>query len=1074
MPGKGMSEIGLKTRMIGSAILGVLALVLILYMVLGRTERNFINGKYEERKALTALLADRMNHELSMIQESLKRIADERKTFLMAPISVVDEQFNRTRESIEQKHFNNGLFLLGADYSIINVEHTEAHFLNQEIVKYLKRKNISVTEKEEVYVLSLPNVEYPVMVFVQPITFPGLNRGEFLIGALDMTEESLQRAIDIIRPGKTGYVSLMDEQDYVIFSDKLRRLKKKSPHADLIHLARKSGGTVIEQEEGEETVAAATVLPATGWSLLVEQDTKEFYGYILGLKKTLASLAIILSAVFVVFNIIISGTLVKPILSLSRRARNIARGELEPPIIERGPGEIGILANSMEEMRKNLQTLLAKLKVHQIELEREVRAKTERSRALNELFFLFNQTPEIDELINKMLGQTMELLRAQYGALYLLEEDGRTLKMTPSAYSIAPLRDRNLGIEEGLTGEAIREGRALSTDMADYKLERYKKYFLEKGIKTLASVPLYSKGKLLGALSVASRHKEAFSAGELDFLDSIASVVSSAMENALLFEQLRTVKVEWETTFDSITDLITIQDLDYTIVRANRAVFKLLDLPPNEVLGKKWHEVFQEHANGPSPDCPMTKLIKSNEDRPFYTENRVIKGLDFKISVFPLKSDEGELQGIVHVASNITDQKKLIEALEFRAKSTSILNELIKAVNSSLELDIITTNLIEELRKIFPVDRISLGRYLKEEDAFCFTVYQDLMGKLKSGKEYIIEAEQSPSMKRVWENTETYYCRDMRNASEPLDLMLRDEGLNSYLSVPVIAEGETIATINLCDRTEGRFSEQEIIFLEDLANHFSVAMKNAQLYERLERAHEELKSMHLQVLQAEKLSSMGKLSAGTAHEILNPLNIISMQAQIMEMDWMLDEEQQKAIASILSQVDRIKKIADGLRTFSRQYKMRGEIKLNINNLIEDSLSLIAHDLKVNNINVEKDLEHELPKVLADKDQLTQVILNIMMNARDAMPEGGTLSIRSAASNENSKRAIELEFSDTGMGIPEEILPNIFDPFFTTKSEDKGTGLGLSICYGIVEKMGGKIRVKSANGKGSAFNISLPA
>lgn len=693
--------------------------------------------------------------------------------------------------------------------------------------------------------------------------------------------------------------------------------------------------------------------------------------------------------------------------------------------------------------------------------------------SLNEMALFLVETLEVDEVVRRAVERTVELLGAYGGGMYLLREDGATLELIYTSHRIVPFGETSMRVDEGLSGEAFREGRAVSTGVSDYPLVRLKKYFLAAGIKTAAAVPLYSKGKVLGSMGFASQRGEVLSRDELDFLDSIASVVSSAMEKALLFQQLGKAKAEWETTFDSITDLITIHDLDYTVVRANRAVFELLGLPPGEVIGRKCYELFHPGGDRPLHTCPVAKFLRNADGRPFYSGESVIRGQDFKVSVFPLRDDEGELTGVVQVASNVSEEKRLMEAAEFRARSASVLNELTKAINCSLELEIITVNLIEGLKKIFKVDRIGLGRFIEEEEAFGFKVYQDRSGRLKMGKEYVIKIEESPDLKRAWDERAAFYCRELKASSEPLGRLLYGEGLGSHLAVPVVADEETIASVNLCDRAEGRFSGQEIAFLEDVANHLSLAMKNARLYKRLERAHEELKSMHLQVLQAEKLSSMGKLSAGTAHEILNPLNIISMQAQIMDMDWDLNKDQQKAVGSILNQVERIKKIADGLRAFSRQYKLKGEVRVDVNGLMDESLNLIAHDLKVNNIAVKQILAAGLPMILADKDQLMQVFLNIMMNSRDAMPQGGTLTITSGLWERGKKKGIDLEFSDTGTGIPPEVLPNIFDPFFTTKPEDKGTGLGLSICYGIVERMGGKIGVQSVVGEGSRFVVSLP-
>ncbi len=221
---------------------------------------------------------------------------------------------------------------------------------------------------------------------------------------------------------------------------------------------------------------------------------------------------------------------------------------------------------------------------------------------------------------------------------------------------------------------------------------------------------------------------------------------------------------------------------------------------------------------------------------------------------------------------------------------------------------------------------------------------------------------------------------------------------------------------------------------------------------------------------SEKLASLGTLSAGVAHEILNPLNIINALVQMMKRKSPAPEDLKKNLEEIMSQVSRAAKIADNLRMFAR--KKEGEIKpVDLHALFDKTLILLEHDLNLENVQVEKLYDKDLSLIKADEDHLSQVFLNLLNNAKDAMQggAGNIVTLRTKVLEDE----VEIRFSDTGPGIPEEFLEKIFDPFFTTKGPGKGTGLGLSITHSIIENHGGTLRVESAEGKGTTFVITLP-
>ena len=224
-----------------------------------------------------------------------------------------------------------------------------------------------------------------------------------------------------------------------------------------------------------------------------------------------------------------------------------------------------------------------------------------------------------------------------------------------------------------------------------------------------------------------------------------------------------------------------------------------------------------------------------------------------------------------------------------------------------------------------------------------------------------------------------------------------------------------------------------------------------------------------QLLQAEKLSSIGLLAAGIAHEVNTPIAGISSYTQMLLRETPESDKHKPILEKIEKQTFRAAEIVNGLLSFSRL--SGSEFKtLDINRLINDSLALLAHQLQVNHIRVESRFDDSLPPVYGNTGKLQQVFVNLFLNARDAMPSGGELGVQTGI----NESMIIVDISDTGMGISKEDLKRIFDPFFTTKTMGRGTGLGLAVSYGIIQEHGGRIFVNSDPGRGTQFRLKLPA
>ncbi|TFG60272.1 MAG: PAS domain S-box protein [Nitrospirales bacterium] len=222
-----------------------------------------------------------------------------------------------------------------------------------------------------------------------------------------------------------------------------------------------------------------------------------------------------------------------------------------------------------------------------------------------------------------------------------------------------------------------------------------------------------------------------------------------------------------------------------------------------------------------------------------------------------------------------------------------------------------------------------------------------------------------------------------------------------------------------------------------------------------------------QLRKTERLAELGTLASGMAHEIGTPMNIILGRAELL-MRKATDESTRRGLGTIVTQVERITKIMNQLLSFARKRpsEQRG---VDLVGALGSVLDLLLEKFKNHNIHVVKDYAPDLPLVLADPDHISQVLLNLMLNACQAMPGGGTLTLRLCA----KAKMVELSLQDTGVGIPQEQVSKIFDPFFTTKPVGEGTGLGLTVVHGIIQEHNGAIRVDSVPGQGTTFIVSLP-
>jgi signal transduction histidine kinase len=302
-------------------------------------------------------------------------------------------------------------------------------------------------------------------------------------------------------------------------------------------------------------------------------------------------------------------------------------------------------------------------------------------------------------------------------------------------------------------------------------------------------------------------------------------------------------------------------------------------------------------------------------------------------------------------------------------------------------------------------------------------------------------------------------------------------GLRSGVGIPLVAENEVVGMIGISS-SERNLNEKDVQMLQTFGVQAALAIKKAKMYEELEdysknlelkvdEKTKELRLAHIRLIESEKFAAMGKLAAGVAHEINNPLGNISLAAELI-MKRENDPYKIKKLEMVLEQVENTSEIVKNLLAYSRgsELKLR---RIDLNNEIEKTLSLSKHQLTISKIDLTMNLSSDLPEIEADPKKLQQVFINIITNATQAMAKGGTLTVTTYQDN----GYIAVEFIDSGTGIPKNVRDKIFDPFFTTKEMSTNTGLGLSVSRGIINEHHGTIEIENNRKRGTKMTIRIP-
>ncbi len=436
-------------------------------------------------------------------------------------------------------------------------------------------------------------------------------------------------------------------------------------------------------------------------------------------------------------------------------------------------------------------------------------------------------------------------------------------------------------------------------------------------------------------------------------------------------------------------------------------------------------------------------------------------------SSFATRDAGGKIERFQGFVLDVTEKRRTEDEMRRRNRELNALNAMAVVATQSFDLDEILNLTLRQVVSLFGAE--SGAVYLSDSDAPTYR-RRAAWGPRSRDKSRPAEVSFAEGFGDLVmrSRAEVITAEYLPHLTGTVKEFIRSDSDGSWIWVLFWGKDSPIGIMGLRSHADHEYSSGEENLMVAISRQLATTIEKVRLYEETCKAYEDLRRTQEQLLQSEKMSAVGQLIAGVAHELNNPLTAILGYAQLLESEG-LNERAQDYVGKMFKQAQRTHRVVQNLLSFARQRKPeRSEV--DIRRVLEETLALRDYDLKVNNIVVEKDLGAQAALVVADPHQIEQVFLNIINNAVDAVLEtgrSGKLKIRVYCERGEACA----QFADDGPGIKDP--KRIFDPFYTTKSVGKGTGLGLSICYGIVKEHGGDITARNASEGGAVIEVRLP-
>jgi two-component system NtrC family sensor kinase len=723
-------------------------------------------------------------------------------------------------------------------------------------------------------------------------------------------------------------------------------------------------------------------------------------------------------------------------------------------------------------------------------------------------------TLDFDEAVTRAIQAIQSTLDSDLVTLFLVDESSETLHLHDSVTSQVPGgHDIRVPLGEGIIGKAAETGEIMrSTDVqADSVLVP-----LSSPVRSELCVPLKLGSWVIGVVYAQSSQPGAFEDKDVRLLDMVAGQLATLLQSARLYEATRQRAAELSLLYDA-TVAISTAELDRAGI-TELLMKRLTGAIPVDggqlcLLDNTTRRLVTRYVHGPEPSAgiacspdgssaeeyllrylltyrkPLTiydsdpnldpavatsmlqREIRSALVLPLLTHDRVI-GLVELVHKTPHRFTSEEVRLALTLATQASiamENARLFQETKLAVEDLAALQALALDITAQVSLPELLGRLMMRARHL--VKAVGSVIYLTDpQESELEPVASDL--PQDSRKRLMDRTGFNLAQKVMADGRSLAGSLDSRAVTEG-DEGRRPESLDgggiSFACVPLRWHEQVVGV--LCAfraEDEAPFEAQQMYLLELLAPQAAIAIRNVQLFEALERGMRDLEQAQASLIQAEKAAAIGRLAASLAHEINNPLQSLNNCLHLSLRPDVPPDRKGVYLSLACGEVERLVAIVNRMLNFYRPSTGETRSETRINQLLDDVLVLVDKQLEHSEIDVDLDLDPDLPGILAVPNDLRQVFLNLILNAVDAMPEGGRLDI---AARQLGDSQVRVTIRDSGRGIPEEHLSRIYEPFFTTK--DRGTGLGLSISYGIVKALGGTIQVESTVGVGTTFTLQFP-
>jgi PAS domain S-box-containing protein len=519
--------------------------------------------------------------------------------------------------------------------------------------------------------------------------------------------------------------------------------------------------------------------------------------------------------------------------------------------------------------------------------------------------------------------------------------------------------------------------------------------------------------------------------------------------------------------FETCPDGIAIADPGRNILEVNPAYL--------DQLGYTWEELAEKHYEDTTPAKWHEQEVENiahiiGTGQPLHFEKEHIKkdGTVFPVALswWAMRDADGKLEKLGVFVKDITERKRAEEAMKRRATQLALLNEIGSRIAATPDLDSLPDKAVHLAQESFGYHHMALFTLDNEQN--------ELVMRTRAGR----FANPFPEDHRLslgqgmvgWVGLhgETLLANDVDAEPRYVNFFPERMPTRSELSVPIQVGGQIQGVLDVQSPKLNAFDENDVLVIETLADQIAVAIENARLYKDLRDRMEELTHTQAQLIHSAKLAAIGELAAGVAHELNNPLTSVLGFAELVALDLAPEDPNLEDLETIAAEARRARDIVRNLLDFSRQRKPQKQ-PTDVNHILQQTLALVRSRLENSSVIIEEQYGPDIGLLSLDVGQMKQVFLNLLSNAAHAMPDGGTLQVRTARLEDE----VTISIADTGEGIPQEIQERIFEPFFTTKPS--GTGLGLSVSLGIVQGHGGRFTLESRGipGQGTMFTVWLP-